>query len=48
MIYVETRGSRQDWKENDDEESESVEEEAWRDGLIRVFYMIPATFCNRI
>ena len=23
MIYIETRGSRHDWKEDDDEESES-------------------------
>ena len=30
VIDVYTRGSRQDWKEDDDEESESVEEEAWR------------------
>ena len=48
VIDIYTRGSRQDWKEDDDEESESVEEEAWRDGLIRVFYMIPATSYNRI
>ena len=30
VINIYTRGSRQDWKEDDDEESESVEEEAWR------------------
>ena len=27
---METRGSRHDWNEDDDEESESVEEETWR------------------
>ena len=31
MIFVETRGSRHDWKEDDDEESESMEEETWRE-----------------
>ena len=30
MIFKETRGSCQDWKEDDDEGSESVEEETWR------------------
>ena len=44
VIYVETRGSRHDWKEDDDEESEYIEE----DGLIWLFYMPPATFYNRI
>ena len=29
MIYIETRGSDHDWKEDDDEESESVKEEPW-------------------
>ena len=35
---METRGSRHDWNEYEDEESESVE-----DWLIRLFYMLPAT-----
>ena len=30
VIYIETGGSRHDWKEDDDEESESIEEETWR------------------
>ena len=30
MIYLETQGSRQDWKEDDDEESESVEENIYK------------------
>ena len=30
MIFVETRVSRHDWKEDDDEESESIEEGTWR------------------
>ena len=30
MIFVETGGSCHDWKEDDDEESESIEEETWQ------------------
>ena len=48
MIYIETRGSRQVWKEDDDEESESVKKETGEDGLSRLFFMIPSTFYNRI
>ena len=48
MIYIETRGSRQDWKDDDDEESESVKKETGEEEIIRLFYMIPATFYNRI
>ena len=32
MIYIETGGSRHDWKEDDDEESESVEENMYKGG----------------
>ena len=46
VIYIETRGSRQDWKDDDDEESESVKKETGEDGLSRLFYIIPATFYN--
>ena len=49
MIYVETQGSCHDWKEDDDEEGESVEEkEHGGDRLIRLFYRPPTTFYNRI
>ena len=44
--YIETRGSCQDWKEDDDEGIKSAEEEIWigRADLV----ILPATFCNPI
>ena len=43
-----TRGSRQDWKEDDDEESESVEEEAWRGQSNLVILQAASNYYNQL
>ena len=45
MVYIETRGSGHDQKEDVDEESESVEKETWRGQADLVIGYI---FCSSI